>query len=484
MTSSFLVLLLSLALVCMGVMNMAGAEVRLEATDGGGFLCKAAAYEARVGADGRLQSIRAGGTEFLALPAAFVHKGQFVAFKAVKQAGPTTLMAEGEPKGPAKSVAGSPCPFNVRVGYEFKPDRIELTLEQSLDVYGAFAWVPSASVLASRDALTDCPIAPAGPSLYGQTDPRWTTRDGPVLRFDFGVWQRSFANANWAALKADGKDVRYMHNTAPAARAMKVSVYPLAQPSAKDALTFDISAANPDFLLPGGQPVHFDIRVTNAGPQPVEALVRFEVRDYLTQQPVAAKPTQVKLPSKGEVLLPTDLALQAPGPYRAAIVIEEAGKVTRSFWCLFTYDFQRYAPATTRAADFEQFWKDALAESAATPLDPKLTPVPDKSTAAVDAFKASFATLGGRRIYGWYARPKTPGRYPAHIRFPSSGVYPLAGPEAAPERCSLWIGIHGYDVDLSNMPAGDDIGKRYWTAGIESPKTSMWRIIYISLVRA
>ncbi|MBM4085857.1 MAG: acetylxylan esterase, partial [Planctomycetes bacterium] len=63
-------------------------------------------------------------------------------------------------------------------------------------------------------------------------------------------------------------------------------------------------------------------------------------------------------------------------------------------------------------------------------------------------------------------------------------VYPLAGPEAAPERCSLWIGIHGYDVDLSNMPAGDDIGKRYWTAGIESPKTSMWRTIYISLVRA
>jgi len=34
------------------------------------------------------------------------------------------------------------------------------------------------------------------------------------------------------------------------------------------------------------------------------------------------------------------------------------------------------------------------------------------------------------------------------------------------------------------MPAGDDPGKNYWTAGIESPKTSMWRTIYISLVRA
>ena len=48
----------------------------------------------------------------------------------------------------------------------------------------------------------------------------------------------------------------------------------------------------------------------------------------------------------------------------------------------------------------------------------------------------------------------------------------------------MWIQIHGFDVDLSNMPAGDDPGKNYSTAGIESPKTSMWRTIFVSLVRA
>ncbi|MBM3500529.1 MAG: acetylxylan esterase, partial [Armatimonadetes bacterium] len=88
------------------------------------------------------------------------------------------------------------------------------------------------------------------------------------------------------------------------------------------------------------------------------------------------------------------------------------------------------------------------------------------------------------RIFGWYARPKAPGRYPAQVRFPSSGIYPLAGPEAAADRCCLWVLIHGFDVDLSNMPAGDDPGKDYWTAGIRSPQTSMWRTIYVSLVRA
>ena len=64
--------------------------------------------------------------------------------------------------------------------------------------------------------------------------------------------------------------------------------------------------------------------MVKAGPEPVKCRVRFEVRDYLTRQPVAVKPTDVVLPAKGEMLLPTDLVLKDPGPYRAAIVVEEA----------------------------------------------------------------------------------------------------------------------------------------------------------------
>ncbi len=353
-----------------------------------------------------------------------------------------------------------------------------------MDQYAQFAWVPSDSVLASRDALTDCPTPPAGPALYGQTDPRWTTKDGPVLRFDFGVWQRGFANANWGNLDLDGQRVRYLHNTVPAARPLQVTTYPMAHPGPGDALTFDISAAQPDFLLPGGQPVRFDINATNAGSEPLEASVRFEVRDYLTQEPVAGKSTDLQLAAGDAGAIATDLTLERPGPYRAAIVVEGAGEPVRSFWWIFTYDFEHYDPATTRAPDFEEFWQQALAESAATPLDIRMQASPEKSTATVDAFRVSFATLGGRRIHGWYSRPKAPGKYPAHVRFPSSGIYPLAGPEISADRCSLWIVIHGFDVDLSNIPDGDDPGKNYWTAGIESPKTSMWRTIYVSLVRA
>jgi len=468
-----------------GIMHVTTTDgVRVEQLENAGFRCRTPVYEACVDGQGNLTSLRAGDVEFLAAPAGFARAGKLLRLKSVRAEQPGMLVAEGEPKA-AEGGPASPCPLTARVTYRFKPDRIEMLLEQSLDLYGGFAWAPSAEVTASRDALTDCPTAPQGPALYGLTDPRWTTRSGPVLRFDFGVWQRAFANANWGNLDVDGKRVRVMRNTVPAALPMTISVFPLAQPAARDALAFDISAESPDFLMPGGKPVRFDIRVTNAGPAPVEADVRFEVRDYLTEKSVGARTTRVSLAPGAELLLPTDVAIEKPGPYRAAIVIEEKGSETRSFWWVFTYDFDNYRPATTRPPDFKQFWAAALKESATTPLDVEMTAAPEKDTAAAEAFRISYATLGGRRIYGWYSRPKKlSGKCPAQIRFPSSGVYPLSGPEMARDKCTLWIGIHGFDVDLSNMPSGPDPGKSYWTAGIASPQTSMWRIIYTSLVRA
>jgi cephalosporin-C deacetylase-like acetyl esterase len=416
--------------------------------------------------------------------AGLLHSGRFVTLRTLTQTAPDTLVVEGEPQDPATAAPGSTCPLSARLTYRFLPDHLEVLVEQSLDQYGAFAWAPADCVTASRDALTDCPTRPGEAALYGQTDPRWTTAEGVVLRFDFGVWQRGFANANWRTAEVGGESRPVLEATVPAAAPTRLAAYPLAQPDPQDALTFDVSAASPDFLLAGDQPAHFDIRVTNTAAEAVEAGVRFEVRDYLTREPVAARTTEVQLAGQAATELPTDLPLERPGPYRAAIVVEDGGAPARSYEWVFGYDFAAYRPGDTRPADFVQFWQEALAESAATPLDVRMTPVPEHSTGATDAFRISFATLGGRRIYGWYARPKAPGRYPAQARFPSSGIYPLPAPEAAADRCCLWILIHGFDVDLSNMPAGDDPGKSYWTAGIDDPRTSMWRTIYVSLVRS
>ncbi|MHB9132931.1 MAG: acetylxylan esterase [Armatimonadota bacterium] len=465
------------------------ATVRIEARDGG-YRCLAGAYQVQFDKSGNLQSLIINGAEMLSpvsgagIGAGFIKAGQLVPFRTITQEGADSLVVEGEPRTMPANAPATEHPVVTRAVYKFLPDRFIVTLEQHFEDYGYFAWFPSAQVTASYDAQTDQSLRMDQPSRYNQTDPRWITKTGQMLRFDFGVWQPGFANAMWSQLADGGKNVRYVANITPSWKPITMTAYPLAHPAAADALTFDVTAASPDFDMAGGKPVHFGITTTNAGADPVKATVRFEIRDYLTKKPVRGRSTTVKL-APGKVLqLPTDLRLKAPGTYRAAIVIQEGKKILRTVEWNFTYDFAQYNPPTTRPEDFDAFWKKALAESAAIPLDIKMTPVPEKSTATVEAFKLSFATLGSRRIYGWYARPKAPGKYPARLRCPSSGVYPIANPEIVDGMCTLWITITGFDVDLSNMPQGDDPGKNYWTAGISSPDTSMWRTIYVSLVRA
>jgi len=454
--------------------------VAIAILESGAFECATPHYRVVIGADGNVRSLAAGGTEFLTISAdsqggaRLEYKGKLLVLKNVAQNGPDTITAESEASGAAPGGSTPASAGSARITYRFHPEYIEMTFEQTLGAVD-LKWFPSNAVTSSHDMRGDFAIEMADRFPYGQMNPRWATREGPMLSFEISLFQKEFVNVSWT----NGTMVMPIYQGAK----NPIKVCPMDHPGAASALTFDIKAAGKDFLLPGNQPVHFDIKVRNAGTDPQNAVVRFQIRDYLTQAVLMEKPTAVKLARNESLMLATDLPVKNPGPYLGGIVIEQDGKMVRDFNFLFTYDFPHYRPATTRQPDFKRFWRDALAESHKLPLDIKMTPVPEKSTERVEAFKISYATLAGRRIYGWYARPRAAGKYPALIQYPSSGFYPLPGPMINDNQCTLWIQIHGFDVDLSNKTAADP-GSDYWCAGIESPRTSMWRTIFVSLVRA
>jgi len=81
----------------------------------------------------------------------------------------------------------------------------------------------------------------------------------------------------------------------------------------------------------------------------------------------------------------------------------------------------QFATSVRKAADFDKFWSEVLAESAATPLNPEATPVPLRSTDEVETFEIHYDSIGGVRIAGWYCRPSEsyiPGPYPALLIVP------------------------------------------------------------------
>ncbi|MBI3960599.1 MAG: acetylxylan esterase [Chloroflexi bacterium] len=65
-----------------------------------------------------------------------------------------------------------------------------------------------------------------------------------------------------------------------------------------------------------------------------------------------------------------------------------------------------YGTSVTKPADFDDFWANVEAQAARMPLNATLTPVPMRSTPAVEVFEVHYDSLDGVRIAGWYCLPR------------------------------------------------------------------------------
>jgi cephalosporin-C deacetylase len=81
----------------------------------------------------------------------------------------------------------------------------------------------------------------------------------------------------------------------------------------------------------------------------------------------------------------------------------------------------QHVTSVRKPDDFDAFWADLMAQSAALPLDPEMTPAPMRSNGQVETFEIHYTSLDGLRIAGWYCRPRESALappYPALIVVP------------------------------------------------------------------
>ena len=71
-----------------------------------------------------------------------------------------------------------------------------------------------------------------------------------------------------------------------------------------------------------------------------------------------------------------------------------------------TAALESFTSSVSRPVDFDIFWDETLAQTSEVPLDPRLEPVPMRSTDEVEVFEAHYRGHGGLEIAGWYARPR------------------------------------------------------------------------------
>jgi cephalosporin-C deacetylase len=242
-----------------------------------------------------------------------------------------------------------------------------------------------------------------------------------------------------------------------------------------------------DWTYKVGEPARFAVSVT-ADNEPVDNV---SVTYTVGPDMFPGEKKTVPLPLAGLVIDAGSMTV--PGFLRC-IVTAKVG--TREYRGLATaaYSPEQIKFTQVEPPDFDAFWDAGKAELAKTPMDAKLTLLPDACTSTVDVYHVSIRTAGpagplGARIYGILCEPKAPGHYPAILKVPGAGVRPYFGdPElAAKGIIVLEIGVHGIPVNMAkevydSLQMGALNG--YWLFNFDDKERYYYRRIYLGCIRA
>ncbi|HEY3322399.1 MAG TPA: acetylxylan esterase [Planctomycetota bacterium] len=196
-----------------------------------------------------------------------------------------------------------------------------------------------------------------------------------------------------------------------------------------------------------------------------------------------------------------------PGFYDLRVRVDTGtGKPLQAI-CAFGYRVDEMPIVDSRPANFRAFWEKGVATLKQIPLDPQegehkiysheeISEYNLKSACLpgefdpegrvadkVESFKVSFGGPGGKRVYGWVAKPVGNGPFPVMLVLPGGGVNPRPRPldQARHGFLAMDIQIHGMDVDLEKyvVPPG------YYDDFVFEPvEDYYYRNVYLRAVQA
>ena len=144
-------------------------------------------------------------------------------------------------------------------------------------------------------------------------------------------------------------------------------------------------------------------------------------------------------------------SLKEPGFLRLCLPKTKNG---RKFPYAFSvaYEPERIEKGSPSPTDFDAFWAEAIKRLDATvPADPQLKLLPERTTAAFDFWRISFATWGGTRVYGYLSIPKGASatkKYPVRFQVPAAGngrAWWTNNMQGSPDAICMFMTVHPYE---------------------------------------
>lgn len=154
-----------------------------------------------------------------------------------------------------------------------------------------------------------------------------------------------------------------------------------------------------------------------------------------------AKENPFTIKAKKEI--PGFLRLQVKSRTKGMNFSSDKGRGGPFVWGV-AYDPEKIVPGAPMPTDFDSFWANAVKNLDETvPPDVQLEEIKAKSNDSRTYYKISFASYGGRRVWGWLSMPKGAGPYPVDVSVPGAGIG-ACGTGGDGRRISLTMNVHSY----------------------------------------
>ena len=257
----------------------------------------------------------------------------------------------------------------------------------------------------------------------------------------------------------------------------------LAAQQADSTVALAVSLDRADWKYAIGDSAAFHVTLQRAGRDIPSAKVTVAI----AQERMKAMRTETVAGSKAGVTLKG--ALVVPGFLRLTATASVDG-VTYTGMATAAFSPETIDASTTAPADFEPFWRKAIADARRTPLEPIMTRRADWSTPEVDVYHVSFQNQkSGSRLYGMLSIPTKPGTYPAILQVPGAGVRPYF-PSIAKARqgvIHLAIGIHGIPVDRDSLLYNElraTALEAYSSFNVDDRDKYYYKRVFVGVIRA
>ncbi|MFD1629463.1 acetylxylan esterase [Pseudopedobacter beijingensis] len=255
------------------------------------------------------------------------------------------------------------------------------------------------------------------------------------------------------------------------------------QPDSKASVQIRIEPNHTNSLYKMGEVVSFKVTVLFKERPAKNAEIYYEIGPEKMKPMLSGKSS-----TKGTIILQGG-TLDQPGFLRCVVTTTMDGVTYRN---LATVGFE---PSQIKAVakmpeDFLDFWNSSILASEKIAMDPVFTPLPERNTDKVNVYQVSVNNyMPGNKVYGILCIPKKEGKYPAIIKFPGAGVWPLYGEPNLAEQgvITLDIGIHGIPLTLdpalySALNAGALNG--YFMYNLEDKNKYYHKRVFLGCIRA